>query len=64
MFGEKLKTIRKGKKIKQKDLADTLGMSQTHLCQLENGKSSPTLNTLSEWCKSMDCELRVLIKDD
>lgn len=62
MFGNKLKTIRKGKKIKQKELAEQLGLSISHFCQMENDKASPTLSTLNKWCNALDCEVKLIFK--
>lgn len=60
MFGNKLKNKRKELGLKQKDLAVELGLTTTHLCQLENEKSSPTLTTLIKWCEYLGCKLQVI----
>ena len=62
MFGEKLKLIRKGNKIKQKELAVTLGLSQAHFCQLENEKAMPTIDTLNKWCNALKCEVILVMR--
>lgn len=59
MYARRLKARRKEMKIKQKELATKLGLTITHLCQLENEKTTPTLKTLNKWCKSLDCELNI-----
>ena len=62
MFGKELKERRKEMRIKQKELAVELDLTITHLCQLENGKSSPNLKTLRRWCDALGCKITLEIE--
>ena len=42
-LGKKIKEIRKKKNLTQQELADLSGISQTYLCQIENGDRTPNL---------------------
>lgn len=41
MIGERLKSLRKKKKLSQKELANSLGTSQGYICDIEQGKKLP-----------------------
>lgn len=41
MFPKKLKTLRTRRGLSQRALAEVLGLTHTHIQNLENGKSSP-----------------------
>ena len=57
-----LKTIRKGKRIKQSDLAKSIGITQTYLSLIETNKRSPKFEVIEDICKELDCELRIIPK--
>lgn len=57
-----LKVIRKGKHIRQTDLAKRIGITQTYLSQIENSKRNPSFELISDWCTELDCELRIIPK--
>lgn len=59
---ETLKFYRKGKRIRQTDLARTIGITQTYLSQIENGKRNPSFELIINWCEALDCELRIIPK--
>lgn len=40
-----LKELRKSRKLTLKNLSDISGISEANLCQIENGKQTPTLLT-------------------
>ena len=46
-IGEKIKTLRKTKNLKQGDLARKLGMTPAQLCRIEGAKNAPSVKTLS-----------------
>jgi len=58
-LGENLKRIRTEKGITQGDIVRNLGVSRSFVSNIENGKTNPTLATLSKLAKA----LRVSIKD-
>lgn len=57
-----LKVLRKGKKIKQYDLAKLAGISQTYLSQIESNKRIASIPVIENICEQLDCELRIIPK--
>lgn len=57
-----LKVLRKGKKIKQSDLAKSTGISQTYLSQIESNKRVASIPVIEDICNKLDCELRIIPK--
>lgn len=53
-IGQAIKILRKSKKIKQFHLANTCGISQTSLSQIESGAKYPHQSTLRAICKGLD----------
>jgi transcriptional regulator with XRE-family HTH domain len=49
MLSEALRLIRVFHDLKQKDLADRLGMSKSHLSEVERGKKSPSLEVIQKY---------------
>lgn len=45
-IGEAIKTLRKKKHLKQNELSEVCGISQTYLSQIENNKRQPTIDVL------------------
>ena len=46
MLSEALRFIRTYEDMKQKALAEKLGLSKSHICELETGKTQPSIQTL------------------
>lgn len=58
----KIKRIRKIKGLKQGELAKTVGISQTYLCELENSrKSNPSKDVLMRIAKSLEVSISELV---
>lgn len=60
----KLKAIRVGKGIKQKDLAIELGISPQYLNNIENGKVEPRRDFMIEVSKKLNCTPQELFFDE
>ena len=58
----KVHRIRKG--ITQRELADMLGISQSHLCNVENGRLSLSLKLLLTLRNIFECSLDELVVED
>ena len=43
----------------QRDLAESLGTVQSHISELEQGQSSPTLPMLERWAYALGLEVRL-----
>ena len=52
-LGNAIKTLRKQKKITQKQLAELSGISTNALCSIEKGQSFPSKATISKICYSL-----------
>ncbi len=57
-----LKELRKGKRIKQKDLAKNINIKQSYLSLIESNKRNPSIELIENICIELDCELRIIPK--
>lgn len=55
--GKKIKILRIQRSITQTDLADMLGLSQTNLSNIENGKTAVTLQNLFKIRTALKCRM-------
>ncbi len=56
-IGKNIKKIRMQKGLSQQQLAQKSGISQSFLSALENGKKSPTVDSLNKICRSLGISL-------
>ena len=61
-LGQNLKRIRTKKDISQGDIARTLKVNKSHISNIENGKSNPTLKTIAKLAKALGVSIEELIK--
>lgn len=54
----KIKVLRQERRIQQTELAQAVGISQTHLSNIENGKSAVTLENLLKIRSALDCKMK------
>lgn len=54
MLAEALRLMRVFHDLKQNELADRLGMSKSHLSEIENGKKQPTLQLVERYSSEFD----------
>lgn len=50
-IGQALKRLRNKHRYKQQWVADSIGVSQTNICQIEKDQISPPIKTLSKFAK-------------
>ncbi|TKI91423.1 helix-turn-helix transcriptional regulator, partial [Bacillus wiedmannii] len=62
-LGEKIKTLRKEKKLTQTELAGS-ELTKSMLSQIENGKATPSMKTLQYIAKKLGCETSFLLAED
>jgi transcriptional regulator with XRE-family HTH domain len=55
-----LKARRQECNLSLRTFAAQLGVTQRHLCNLEQGINAPTMNTLIRWCKRLDMRFVVV----
>lgn len=56
-LGQKLKTLRKKRGLRQSELADLAGINRSYLSNLENGHSSPTIEVLDRIARGLELSL-------
>ncbi len=62
-FGEKLRQLRLDKKLTQPELAHAMGIEQSYLSKLENGKSLPSNDVLHRILDVFNLDLGALVDD-
>lgn len=60
-FGEKLKELRKEKKISQSELASNLGRSQASYCDWEKNNTEPDIKTIIQLADFFGCSIDYLV---
>ncbi len=61
-LGENLKRIRTDKNITQTGLAETLGVDKSFVTNIENGKTNPTLSTITNLAQALGVSTNELLK--
>jgi len=61
-LGENLKKIRTKKNITQTKLAKTLGVDKSFVSNIENGKTNPTLSTITNLAQALEVSTNELLK--
>ena len=61
-LGENLKKIRTKKDITQTQLAETLGVDKSFVSNIENGKTNPTLSTITNLAQALGVSTNELLK--
>ncbi len=60
---KQLKRARLDKKLKQSELGRKLGLPQSHISKIEQGKSDPRLSTVTDLARLLDQELVLVPRD-
>lgn len=60
LIGEKIKELRKEKKMTLKDLADKSGLSTVSLTHYETGKITPNLLSIKKLSEALGCDFDTL----
>ncbi|EJT6480985.1 helix-turn-helix domain-containing protein [Clostridium perfringens] len=58
-IGESIKNIRKNKKINQKTLAKKAEISCSYLCDIEKGRTNPSVKTMLRLFKELGVEIEI-----
>ncbi len=64
MAGQRLRAIRKSNKLSIRSLAEISGLSANTLSLIENGKTSPSVNTLSHLAQSMNIPITAFFEGE
>ena len=62
MIGENIRSIRKGKKLSQEELAEASDMHPSHISDIENGKVNASISAYFQIAKALDVPLSELVK--
>lgn len=60
IIGTQIKNRRRECKITLKELANKIGSTPKTLCEIETGKSNPTIGLISRIAKELDLELTLI----
>lgn len=60
-FGERLKNIRRSKRVSQKELGQRLGVSQQTIAQYEKAESTPKASTVNKIANALNVDPRTLL---
>lgn len=63
-LADNIKTTRNIRNITQNEMADALGVNQTFISQLENGRRVPTLAMTERIADVLDCSIDGLLERD
>mgnify|MGYP000726783181 CR=1 FL=1 len=58
-FTDRLKTLRKEKKLTQKELAEQIGIKQNSYSDWETGKNEPSLENIVKLTKIFKCSVKI-----
>lgn len=60
LLGQKIKSLRKIRDLKQHELADLTGLSRNYISDIENGRYTPSVEALSKLATVLDLDLNML----
>ena len=61
-LGKNLRRIRTEKGMSQGDICRALNLDRAHICNIENGKQNPTLDTIAKIAKALGITSDKLLK--
>lgn len=61
-IGKKVKILRISHDLYQSELAERVGVTQTHISDIENGKKTPSLDLIIKISNSLGCSVDYLVK--
>ena len=61
-LGKNLRRIRTEKGMSQGDICRALNLDRAHICNIENGKQNPTLDTIAKIAKALGVKSDQLLK--
>lgn len=64
ILANRVKAERKGRDLSQEQFADMIGISLSSFARLENGKGSPSVETLEAIAKAVDCTIADLFRNE
>ena len=62
-IGDNIHKYRKIRNLTQKELGETIGISNTYLSDIETGRTNPSIKTLKKIAKGLEINYMELLKD-
>lgn len=62
-IGERIKLLRESKNMSQRDLADSIHVTPSFLCRIENGSSRPNIDCICDIAKALHCTPQDILCD-
>lgn len=62
-IGQKIKAVREQKELTQKEVADKIGVTKQFYGRVENGKTNPTLKTLTAITDVLNCKIDLVVNN-
>jgi transcriptional regulator with XRE-family HTH domain len=63
IIGDRLRELRKQKKVSQGEIENRSGLQRAYLSRVENGHTVPTIETLEKWAKALEVPIYQLFYD-
>lgn len=63
IIGKNIRSFRKLKGLKQVQLAEKADISVSYLCEIENGKTMPSIKTLTKLAKALNVDFASLFAE-
>jgi transcriptional regulator with XRE-family HTH domain len=57
LITDEIKKVREESGLTQKEVAESMGVQQSYISQVESGERNPTLEFLTSFCKLCGCEI-------
>ena|SRR5712671_6071285 len=64
IVGERLRAVRESKKLSQGHIEKETGLLRCYVSRVENGHTTPSIETLEKWVRSLDITMSQLFADN
>ena len=64
IVGERLKAVRESKKLSQGYIESKTGLLRCYVSRVENGHTTPSIETLEKWTRALDISMSQLFSDN
>ena len=54
-IGQRIRKVRKAKRLSQEQLAEQVGISTTHMSHIETGNTKLSIEVFAEICRALEC---------
>ena len=64
LIGDRLRAFREAKKLSQGDIEERTGLLRSYISRVENGHTTPSVETLEKWARALDVPLYHLFYEE